>query len=75
MDKSCAGLVLTLDNSKADYLPEATATEKFSDGNSIIRAQFTLFSPSADVLFHTTTHKYKNAIKHVCNSIGSGKKK
>jgi hypothetical protein len=75
MDKTCVGVVLTLDQSKADYLLEATTTEKFNDGNSIIRAQFTLFATNGDVLFHTTTRKYKNAMKDVCNAIGSGKKK
>lgn len=75
MDKNCSGVVLTLDNAKADYLLEATTTEKFNNGNSIIHAQFTLFSLNGDVLFHTTTRKYKNAMKDVCNAIGSGKKK
>jgi hypothetical protein len=75
MDKNCSGVVLTLDNSKADYMLEATTTEKVHNGNSIVFAQFTLFSPSGDVLFHTTTHQYKNAMKDVCNAIGSGKKK
>lgn len=75
MDKNCSGVVLTLDNTKADYLLEATTTEKFSDGNSIVHAQFTLFSLNGDVLFHTTTRKYKNAMKDVCNAIGSSKKK
>jgi hypothetical protein len=75
MDKNCAGVILTLDQSKADYLLEATTTERFADGSSIIRAQFTLFTLSGDVLFHTTTRKYKNAMKDVCNAIGSGKKK
>jgi hypothetical protein len=75
MDKNCSGVVLTLDNSKADYLLEATTTEKFNDGNSIIHAQFTLFSLNGDVLFHTTTHRYQTAMKDVCKAIGSGKKK
>jgi hypothetical protein len=39
------------------------------------RAQFTLFAPNGDVLFHTTTREYKNAIKDVCNSIGREKRK
>ena len=73
MDKNCSGVVLTLDNAKADYLLEATTTEKFNNGNSIIHAQFTLFSLNGDVLFHTTTRKYKNAMKDVCNAIGSGR--
>lgn len=75
MDKNCSGVVLTADTSKADYLLEATSTERFVDGDSVIRAQFTLFSANGDVLFHTTTRRYANAMKDVCNAIGLGKKK
>ncbi len=34
MDKNCAEVTLTLDQSKADYLLEATTTERIADGNS-----------------------------------------
>jgi hypothetical protein len=73
MDKKCSGVTLTTDVSKADYLLEAASTERLDDGTTATRAQFTLFSPSGDVLFHTTTRLYKNAMKDVCKFIGNAK--
>src|SRR5712672_3544928 len=59
MDKKCSGVILTIDTSKADYLLEAT------DNNRGLPS-FTLFSSNGDVLFHTSTRYYKNAMKDVC---------
>jgi len=72
LDKKCSGLALTTDESKADYLLEASTTTR---GHSHVKAQFTLLSKRGDVLFHTTTDQPSNAMKDVCKAIGLDKKK
>lgn len=66
LDRKCSGILFTSDISKADYLLEASDTD--------VRYEFTLQSPSGDVLFHTSTKKPDNAMQDVCKFLGSKKK-
>lgn len=52
--KHCANVVITTDETKADYVLEAANAEKFSNGTSSPRWHFTLFNASGDVVL--TTH-------------------
>ncbi|MGD0458889.1 MAG: hypothetical protein ABSC21_14235 [Terriglobia bacterium] len=72
VDEKCFNVAPTIDASKADYLLEATTTERIVNGNSHVRTEFTLFSQNGDVLFHTSTRFYENAMKDICTSIGLG---
>jgi hypothetical protein len=65
-------ITLTLDATKADYLLEATG-ELAHSGNNYRRVDFTVFSLSGDVLFHTRTIQIKNAVKDVCKFIEAQK--
>ena len=65
LDRKCSGMLFTSDISKADYVLEASDTD--------IRYEFTLQSPSGDVLFHTSTKKPDNAMQEVCKFIGRKK--
>lgn len=71
--KECSGVVLTLDKAKADYLLEATTSDPFPT-DAYEHAEFTLFSTSGEILFHTSTRLYKNAMKDVCVFITKGKR-
>lgn len=75
MDKKCSGVVLTRDASKADFLLEADVLQTMYKGTTNSKTEYTLFNSSGDLLFHTSTRYYKNAMKDVCNYIGVGKKK
>ena len=70
MDKKCSGIILTTDASKADYLLEASETVDMRNGTDYGRIEYALLSPSGDVLFHTSTRRYDNAMKDVCKFIG-----
>jgi hypothetical protein len=72
MDKKCSNITLTMDTTKADYLLEALARGIHPNGRQY-GAEYTLLSPSGDVLFHTTTSDPKNAMKDVCKFIGNAK--
>jgi hypothetical protein len=76
VDDKCFNVVLTSDASKADYPLEAATIQGFSvykgTGGSSVRTEFTLFSQNGDVLFHTSTRFYENAMKDICTSIGLG---
>lgn len=73
MDKKCSGVIFTSDVSKADYILEASDTTDMIRGTDYGRYEFTLQSPSGDVLFHTSTRKSVNAMKDVCRFIGKRK--
>jgi len=69
-DKKCSGIVLTTDSSKADYILEASETVDMRNGTDYGRIEYTLLAPSGDVLFHTSTRRYDNAMKDVCKFLG-----
>jgi hypothetical protein len=66
IDKKCSGVVLTTDASNADYLLEASETVDMRNGTDYGRIEYALLSLSGDVVFHTSTRRYDNAMKDVC---------
>jgi hypothetical protein len=76
--KSCPNVVLTQNQSKADYILEAAETVKSSDGTSHQQWHFTLMNRDGDVL--TTTHPevhfahhYKHHFEEICKFINGTK--
>ena len=74
--KSCPNVVVTENQSKADYVLEASNRETYSEGNSHSRWHFTLMSVDGDVLITTHpeahfTHRFKHHFESVCKYINS----
>lgn len=74
ISKSCPNVVLTQNETKADYVLEAAETVSASEGTTSRRWHFTLFSPDGDVLM--TTHpelhfgnKFKHHLDAVCKFV------
>ena len=75
--KYCPNVVVTENESKADYVLEASSKTTYSDGDSYSRWHFTLLSKDGDVLM--TTHpeihlgrKTKHHFEAVCKYISGG---
>lgn len=71
LDKKCSGLVLTLDESKADYLLEAR--DAYTPKGVRNGYALSLFGPNGDMLYHTKTVRSDNAVKDVCKYLGMSK--
>lgn len=67
--KKCVGVSITVNGDKADYLLEAAYKARGTRG----LREYTLLSTDGDVLFHTQTYGYDNAMKDVCKYLGRAK--
>jgi hypothetical protein len=63
LDKHCPGVVLTIQQQRADYLLEAKDT---GAGPARKPYKFTLFDHTSDRVFSTETSRLDNAVKDVC---------
>jgi hypothetical protein len=69
LDKHCPDVVLTIEQSKADFMLEAANTS----GRKPYK--FTLFDHSSDRVFSTETTLLDNAVKDVCAYVQKRRKK
>lgn len=74
--KYCPNVVVTENESKADYVLEASSKTTYSDGDSYSHWHFTLLSKDGDVLMTTHperhfTHRFKHHFESVCKYINS----
>lgn len=74
--KSCPNVVVTENESKADYVLEASNKTTYSDGDSYSHWHFTLFNKDGDVLMTTHPevhfgHRFKHHFESVCKYINS----
>ena len=74
--KSCPNVVVTENESKADYVLEASNRMTYSDGDSYSHWHFTLLSKDGDVLMTTHPevhfgHKFKHHFDSVCKYINA----
>ncbi len=74
--KYCPNVVVTENETKADYVLEASSKTTYSDGDSYSHWHFTLLSKDGDVLIATHpeahfTHKFKHHFESVCKYINS----
>ena len=72
--KYCPNVVVTENESKADYILEASSRTTFSDGDSYSRWHFTLLNKAGDVLVTTHperhfTNRFKHHFESVCRYI------
>jgi hypothetical protein len=72
--KYCPNVVITENESKADYVLEAVSKTTYSDGDSSSQWHFTLLSKDGNILMTTHpemhfTHKYKHHFELVCKYI------
>jgi hypothetical protein len=77
--KHCPNVVVTENESKADYVLEASNKTSYSDGDSYSHWHFTLFSKEGDVLITTHperhfTHKFDHHFESVCKYINAAHK-
>jgi hypothetical protein len=63
LDKHCPGVVLTIEQQRADYLLEAKDT---GAGSMRKPYKFTLFDHTSDRVFSTETSRLDSAVKDVC---------
>ena len=74
--KSCPNVVVTENESKANYVLEASSKTTYSDGDSYSHWHFTLLNKDGDVLMTTHpeahfTHKFKHHFESVCKYINT----
>jgi hypothetical protein len=74
--QNCPNVVVTENESKADYVLEASSTTKAVDGTSHSEWHFTLLNKEGDVLVTTHpekhfTHRFKHHFESVCNYINA----
>jgi hypothetical protein len=72
--KYCPNVVVTENESKADYVLEASNGTTYSDGDSYSHWHFTLFNKDGDVLMTTHPevhfrHRFKHHFESVCKYI------
>ena len=72
--KYCPNVVVTENESKADYVLEASSKTTYSDGDSSSHWHFTLLNKDGDVLMTTHpevhfTHRFKHHFESVCKYI------
>ncbi len=72
--KYCPNVVITENESKADYLLEASSKTTYTDGDSSSHWHFTLFNKDGDVLMTTHperhfAHRFKHHFESVCKYI------
>ena len=72
--KYCPNVVVTENESKADYVLEASSKTTYSDGDSYSHWHFTLLNKDGDVLMTTHpeahfTHRFKHHFESVCKYI------
>jgi hypothetical protein len=72
--KYCPNVLVTENESKADYVLEASNRTTYSDGDSYSHWHFTLLSKDGDVLMTTHperhfTHRFKHHFESVCKYI------
>jgi hypothetical protein len=76
--KYCPNVLLTENQSKADYVLEAAETVSADEGTTYRHWHFTLMNSDGDVLMTTHpeahfTHKYKHHFEDVCKFINTTK--
>jgi hypothetical protein len=76
--KYCPNVVVTENESKADYVLEASSKTTYSDGDSYSHWHFTLLSKDGDVLMTTHpeahfAHRFKHHFESVCKYINGTK--
>ena|SRR5882762_10838018 len=74
--KYCPNVAVTENESKADYILEASSKTTYSDGESSSHWHFTLLSKDGDVLMTTHpevhfAHKFKHHFESVCKYINA----